>query len=60
MKVYKIENESGDFYCNKDFHGAMEEVKDLVEYMEEDYSIKVSIIEMTEKEYDELPEFEGF
>ena len=59
MKVYKLTNEHGDSYVNKNLHDIMHELLCIMEFTEgEKYTIED--MEMSEEEYNELPEFEGF
>lgn len=53
MKVYLIENEEGSFYQKN-----LTDLEDLYSEVGETYTI--TLVEMTEDEFELLPEFDGF
>jgi hypothetical protein len=60
MKTYKLETDHGMGYCiYTSLDALLEEIKLFIEEGD-GAEIKVDVVEMTQEEYDELPEFEGW
>ena len=56
MTVYLIKNEDGIGYYLKDLTG----IENIFQDSEEPETFTITNLEMTEEEFENLPEFEGF
>lgn len=60
-KVFKLEL-NGSWLIDQNYDNILETIKNEIEELElnEPQDFKISLIEMSEEEYNNLPEFEGF
>lgn len=60
-QVFKLEL-NGSWLIDEDYDNILETLKSELEELElnEPIDVRISLIEMSEKEYENLPEFDGF
>lgn len=60
-QVFKLEL-NGSWLIDENYDNILETINNEIEELELDYPIdfRLSMIEMSEEEYDSLPEFDGF
>ena len=57
-KFYKVVCEEGICYFENTESG-LRGIKDMVSDLDEDFEITIKAVEMTQEEFDEMPEFDG-
>lgn len=60
-QVFKLEL-NGSWFIDEDYNNILETLKSELEELElnEPIDVRISLIEMSESEYNNLPEFDGF